>query len=94
MNAWRADKSASNEAMLGPYPYTVWNCAPADGNAKKAYGLELGFQMPTSASRRPPGRRLMSARKITAAFQAGFGGKADAGAQNLRPGRENRGTAA
>ncbi len=39
-------------------------------------------------------RRLMSARKVTPAIQAGFGGKADADAHNLRPGCGNRGKAA
>lgn len=50
-----------------------------------------GLQTPTSPSLRP---HMMSPRNIAAAFQAGFGGKADAGAHNLRPGCGNRGTAA
>jgi hypothetical protein len=37
---------------------------------------------------------LMSERRMISAFQAGFGGKADVDAHNLRPGRGNRGKAA
>lgn len=36
---------------------------------------ESGLQTPMSTTLRPYVRRMMSARKIAAAFQAGFGGK-------------------